>query len=162
VRRDKDLQQQQEIPPGWRELCFTHSSAEQSLQQKGVHSAMLSDPGDVSANQQVRILRKELAQANEQLQAAVGQALEQKSQDLAQQREANRIKGLLDSLKPRDREVFLLITEGLPNKRIAGRLGVSLQTVKLHRSRVMQKLQLHSVAELVRLAEKARSLLSNL
>jgi DNA-binding CsgD family transcriptional regulator len=114
------------------------------------------------ANQQVRILRKELAQANDQLRAAVGQALEQKSQDLAQLQETNRIRELLDSLKPREREVFFLVAEGLPNKRIAARLGVSLQTVKLHRGRVMQKLQLHSVAELVRLAEKARSLLSNL
>jgi FixJ family two-component response regulator len=43
--------------------------------------------------------------------------------------------------------------------RIAARLGVSLQTVKLHRGRLMRKLQLHSVAELVRLAEKAWSLL---
>jgi FixJ family two-component response regulator len=58
--------------------------------------------------------------------------------------------------------VFLLVAAGLPNKRIAARLGVSLQTVKLHRGRLMQKLQLHSVADLVRLAEKARSLLPNL
>jgi DNA-binding CsgD family transcriptional regulator len=111
------------------------------------------------ANQQVRIHRKELAEANEQLRAAVGQALEQKGQELAQQQEAGRIRQLLDSLKAREREVFLLVADGMPNKRIAARLGVSLQTVKLHRGRLMRKLQLHSVAELVRLAEKARSLL---
>jgi len=69
---------------------------------------------------------------------------------------------LLDSLKPREREVFLLVAAGMPNKRIAARLGISLQTVKLHRGRLMRKLQLHSVAELVRLAEKARSLLPSL
>jgi DNA-binding CsgD family transcriptional regulator len=114
------------------------------------------------ANQQVRSLRKELAQANQRLQAAVGQALEQKSQELARQQEASRIRQLLDTLKPREREVFLLVADGLPNKRIAARLGVSLQTVKLHRGRLMRKLQLHSVADLVRLAEKARSLLPSL
>jgi DNA-binding CsgD family transcriptional regulator len=114
------------------------------------------------ANQQVRILREELAQANEQLQAAVGQALEQESQELARQQEASRIRQVLDSLKPREREVFLLVAGGMPNKRIAARLGVSLQTVKLHRGRLMRKLQLHSVAELVRLAEKAGSLLPSL
>ena len=65
-------------------------------------------------------------------------------------------------MKPREREVFLLVADGLPNKQIAARLGVSLQTVKLHRGRLMRKLQLHSVAELVRLAEKARSLLPSL
>jgi DNA-binding CsgD family transcriptional regulator len=113
------------------------------------------------ASEQVHILRQELAQANEQLRAAVGQAREPKSQVLAPQ-EASRIRKLLDSLKPREREVFLLVADGLPNKQIAARLGVSLQTVKLHRGRVMRKLQLHSVAELVRLAEKARSLLPDL
>jgi DNA-binding CsgD family transcriptional regulator len=114
------------------------------------------------ANEQVRILRKELAQANEQLRAAVGQALEQQSEELARQHEASRIRQLLGSLKPREREVFHLVAAGLPNKQIAIRLGVCLQTVKLHRGRLMQKLQLHSVAELARLAEKARSLLPNL
>jgi DNA-binding CsgD family transcriptional regulator len=114
------------------------------------------------ANQQVRILRKRLAQANEQLQAAVGQALEQKSLGRARQQEASRIRQLLDSLKPREREVFQLVADGLPNKRIAARLGVCLQTVKLHRGRLMRKLQLPSVADLVRLAEQARSLLPSL
>jgi len=51
--------------------------------------------------------------------------------------------------------VFLLVAAGMANKQIASRLGLSLQTVKLHRGRLMRKLQLHSVAELVRLAEKA-------
>jgi RNA polymerase sigma factor (sigma-70 family) len=114
------------------------------------------------ANQQVRILRKELADANQQLRAAVGQALEQKSQELARQHEASRIRQLLDALKPREREVFLLVAAGLANKRIAARLGVSLPTVKLHRGRLMRKLHLHSVADLVRLAEQARPLLPSL
>ena len=59
-------------------------------------------------------------------------------------------------------EVFHLVAAGLPNKRIAIRLGIRLPTVKLHRGRLMRKLQLQSVAELVRLAEQARSLLPNL
>jgi RNA polymerase sigma factor (sigma-70 family) len=111
------------------------------------------------ANSQIRILRKDLAYANQQLQAAVGQALEQQRQELARQQEASRIRQLLDSLKSREREVFQLVAAGMANKRIAARLGICLQTVKLHRGRLMRKLQLHSVAELVRLAEKARSLL---
>jgi FixJ family two-component response regulator len=49
----------------------------------------------------------------------------------------------------------------MPNKRVA-RLGASLQTVKLHRGRLMRKLQLYSGADLVRLAEKARSVLPSL
>jgi len=111
------------------------------------------------ANRQVRIIRKDLAQANQQLRAAVGQAQEQESQERARQHEAGRIRQLLDGLKPRERQVFLLVAAGMANKGIAARLGVCLQTVKLHRGRLMRKLQLHSVAELVRLAEKAGSLL---
>jgi DNA-binding CsgD family transcriptional regulator len=127
-----------------------------SLARKHAHEALQR------ANQQVRILREELAVANEQLRAAVGQALAPKSQELAGQQEASQIRQLLDCLKPREREVFLLVAAGMPNKRIAARLGVSLPTVKLHRGRVMRKLQLHSVADLVRLAEKARSVLPSL
>jgi len=111
------------------------------------------------ANKQIRVLRKELACANQQLQAAVGHALDHKRQELARQQEASRVRQLLDSLKPREREVFLLVADGMPNKQIAARLGVCLQTVKLHRGRLMRKLQLHSVVELVRLAEKAWSFL---
>jgi DNA-binding CsgD family transcriptional regulator len=122
--------------------CLARKQAYQALQR---------------ANRQLRLLRKDLADANQQLRAAVGHALQQKRQELARQHEASRIRQLLDCLKPREREVFLLVAAGAPNKRIAAGLGVSLQTVKLHRGRLMRKLQLHSVAELVRLAEKAGS-----
>jgi RNA polymerase sigma factor (sigma-70 family) len=114
------------------------------------------------ANQRIRTLRKGLASLNRQLRAAVGQVREHQSQEVARQQEAGQNRQLLDSLKPREHEVFLLVAAGMANKQIAARLGVSLQTVKLHRGRLMQKLQLHSVAELVRLAEKARSLLPSL
>jgi len=114
------------------------------------------------ANQQVRILRKELAAINQELHAAVEQVNEHANQERVQQQEANRIKQNLESLKPREHEVFQLVAAGMANKQIASRLGVTLQTVKLHRGRLMRKLQLHSVAELARLAEKARSLLPSL
>ena len=66
-----------------------------ALARKHAHEALQR------ANQQVRIHRKELAQANEQLRAALGQALEQKGQELARQPEAGRVRQLLDSLTPR-------------------------------------------------------------
>jgi DNA-binding CsgD family transcriptional regulator len=114
------------------------------------------------ANQQVRGLRKDLAAATQQLRAAVGQVLEQKSQELARQPAGSRLGQLLDALKPREHEVFQLVAAGLAHKQIAARLGVCVQTVKLHRGRLMRKLQLQSVADLVRLAEQARSLLPSL
>jgi len=48
-----------------------------------------------------------------------------------------------------------LVVEGLLNKQIGGRLGASEGTIKIHRGRVMAKMQAKSVPELVRMAEKA-------
>jgi two-component system response regulator FixJ len=54
------------------------------------------------------------------------------------------------SLTPRERQVFDLVVDGLLNKTIADRLGISIKTVELHRSRVMQKMGAHSFADLLR------------
>ncbi len=63
---------------------------------------------------------------------------------------------LLDSLTPREFEVMQLVITGMLNKQIAGELGTQEKTIKVHRGRVMKKLGVPSVAELVRLVEKAR------
>jgi FixJ family two-component response regulator len=99
---------------------------------------------------------------NRELLAAVRQALEREGLQLARQQEGKRIKLLMDSLTPRERQVFLLVAAGMANKNIATHLGVCLQTVKLHRGHVMEKLRLDSVAALVQLAEKARTYLPDL
>jgi len=61
------------------------------------------------------------------------------------------------SLTPRERQVLEYIIEGRLNKQIAARLGTVLQTVKVHRGRVMKKMGARSVAELVRFAANAES-----
>ena len=61
------------------------------------------------------------------------------------------------SLTPREREVFLLVAQGLPNKVIGIRLGASEKTIKVHRGRVMEKMAAGSLAELVRMAERLGS-----
>jgi DNA-binding NarL/FixJ family response regulator len=58
----------------------------------------------------------------------------------------------LQQLTPREREVFQLLAEAKSNKDIAQVLGISLKTVEAHRAKVMSKLQVHSAAELVRVA----------
>jgi FixJ family two-component response regulator len=61
----------------------------------------------------------------------------------------------LARLTKREREVCELVARGLLNKQIAHELGTSEKTVKVHRGRVMDKLQVHSVADLVRLLSSA-------
>lgn len=58
----------------------------------------------------------------------------------------------LEELTNREREVLILIAEGLSNKEIAGHLGVGVRTVETHRERIMRKLAIHSVAGLTRFA----------
>ncbi|MDX3806397.1 response regulator transcription factor [Bosea thiooxidans] len=55
------------------------------------------------------------------------------------------------SLSPRERDVFHAVAKGRLNKQIAGDLGISAKTVEIHRARVMEKLYVRSVAELIRL-----------
>jgi len=61
-----------------------------------------------------------------------------------------------DSLTQREREVLGLIVGGKLNKQIADELGISIKTVEVHRSRVMEKMGANSVAELVQLVLKSR------
>jgi FixJ family two-component response regulator len=68
--------------------------------------------------------------------------------------EANaRLRGLFEALSVREREVMVLATAGLMNKQIAGRLGLSEVTVKIHRGHAMRKMQARTLADLVRMAE---------
>ena len=60
----------------------------------------------------------------------------------------------VDRLTPRERQVMALVITGMLNKQIAYQLGISEKTVKVHRGHVMEKLEIDSVAELVRLAQK--------
>jgi FixJ family two-component response regulator len=57
-------------------------------------------------------------------------------------------------LTPREREVLALVVKGHLNKQIAGRLGTTEQTIKVHRGRVMQKMGVASLAQLVTMAER--------
>ncbi|HYH43793.1 MAG TPA: response regulator [Burkholderiales bacterium] len=61
----------------------------------------------------------------------------------------------LATLTPREREVLTHVIEGRLNKQIAGDLGTVEKTIKVHRARMMEKMQVRSVAELVRLMERA-------
>ncbi len=63
---------------------------------------------------------------------------------------------IINSLTKREKEVFALVVQGLLNKQIAFELGTSEKAVKVHRGRVMEKMQAESPADLVRMAERIR------
>ncbi|HUL04662.1 MAG TPA: response regulator [Gemmatimonadales bacterium] len=60
----------------------------------------------------------------------------------------------LSRLTPREHQVLALVVTGMLNKQIAGQLGTSERTIKVHRARVMQKMEATSVADLVRIADR--------
>ena len=71
---------------------------------------------------------------------------------VAKQAETAEIQRRYDTLTPREREVFSLVVTGLLNKQVAGELGAAEKTIKIHRGRVMAKMQAPSLADLVRMA----------
>jgi FixJ family two-component response regulator len=87
---------------------------------------------------------------------AVQQALER---DRAVRNQRMKLEGLrerFDSLTPKERDVMGKVVAGLLNKQIAGELGTSETTVKVHRHQVMEKMKATSLAELVRMADHLR------
>ena len=93
--------------------------------------------------------------ANELLEC-VGRALARAAEQRRRGVEKTEARRLLDLLTPREFEVMQLVVTGMLNKQIAVELGTAEKTIKVHRGRVMKKLGIVSVAELVRLVETAR------
>jgi FixJ family two-component response regulator len=85
---------------------------------------------------------------------ALATAEEQDAKSRHRHAELKAIQGKLASLTPREREVLTHVVAGRLNKQIAGDLGTAEKTVKLHRGRMMGKMCVRTVADLVRLAEK--------
>jgi FixJ family two-component response regulator len=71
-----------------------------------------------------------------------------------EQAEISKIKRRIKTLSPRELEVFQLVAKGMLSKQIARKRGTALQTIKVHRGRVMQKMQAKTVTELINFAQK--------
>lgn len=88
----------------------------------------------------------------------VEDALERDASERERLREQAGFSDRLKTLTPREREVYDAVIGGRLNKQIALDLGITLRTVKFHRGRMMKKLQVDTLAELVRLSEGGGSL----
>ena len=86
--------------------------------------------------------------------AAVRRALAASKSSAQAQEKRTALEHGLKSLTPREKEVLVLVAQGLMNKVIASRLGIAEKTIKVHRGRVMEKMGARSLAQLVRAVER--------
>ena len=93
--------------------------------------------------------------SSEDLLAAVERALAHHQVARSQRGRLDSVRAHIAKLTPREREVFELVIRGKTNKQVANVLGATERTIKAHRHRVMEKMQVQSLAELVSLAERA-------
>jgi FixJ family two-component response regulator len=91
---------------------------------------------------------------DEELIAAIRTSLQRDREQRVQREEVAELRRRYDTLTAREREVVLPIARGMLNKQVAGDLGISEITVKVHRRHVMQKLGARSLPELVRMVDK--------
>ena len=87
---------------------------------------------------------------------AIQQALHRDSAALEQQAEIDALHERYGALTAREREVMALVVSGMLNKQIAAEIGITENTVKVHRSRAMEKMQAQSLADLVKMIERLK------
>ena len=87
---------------------------------------------------------------------AINEALLRDGEARTQRSETFELQKRLATLTPRERQVLALVVTGRLNKQIAGELGTTEETIKVHRGRVMRKMGADSLADLVRIAEKLK------
>lgn len=92
--------------------------------------------------------------SSDQLLGTIERALLNYQAERNKQDKLNMLRGLVALLTPREREVFELLVRGQINRQIAAQLGTTERTIKAHRQRVMEKMKVLSLAELVSIAER--------
>jgi FixJ family two-component response regulator len=133
---------------------------QQAMESKNCHLPVIfiSGHGDVPAS--VRAMKAGAVDFllkpfdEQQLLEAISQALRKDAAARASRTEADALRTRHSVLTPREREVCERVAQGWTNKEIARQLGTTEKTIKVHRARLIQKLGVDSVAELVRLVDR--------
>ena len=94
--------------------------------------------------------------SSDQLLQAVGRAIAHHNETRGLKSKLDMVRAHIAALTPREREVFELVIRGNTNKQVARALGCTERTIKAHRHRVMEKMQVRSLPELVTLAERVK------
>lgn len=133
---------------------------ELARRQLALPIVMITGHGDVAAARQalkggaIDFLEKPVDETV--LLACVREAMQREEQRREQEQQGGSARERLQRLTERESEVMQLVAEGLTSKAIGEQLGISPRTVEVYRARLMEKLQVSSVPELVKLALSAR------
>src|SRR5215475_11214797 len=120
----------------------------------GAKGYLLKDNAEVDLERAVRVV----AQGKPYFSPAIANTL---LEDYMRQMQQRRLQDSYDLLTEREKEILQLLAEGKSNKDVATLLNLSLNTVETHRTRIMQKLDLHSTAEIVLYAVRKRIISHN-
>jgi FixJ family two-component response regulator len=85
---------------------------------------------------------------------AIGKALQRSAEAMTRRVETDSLCARMARLTPREKEVLSLLLEGRMNKQVACDLGIAEKTIKVHRARVMEKMEIRTLVELVRVTDK--------
>jgi FixJ family two-component response regulator len=133
---------------------------QETLAATGRRMSIVFVTGHVDVPMSVRAMKRGAADLltkpfdDKDLLDAIRRCLAKDVKDLGEETRVADVRRRVNRLSPRETEVFALVVTGMPNKQIAAALGISEKTIKVHRARVMDKMQAGSVAELVRLADR--------
>jgi len=133
---------------------------QEELAKRGLEPAIVFVTGRGTVPTSVRAMKKgaidflQKPYDAEELLAALRRGLAVDTAGRRARAELRELQTRYEMLTPREREVLALVTSGLMNKQVGARLGTSEKTIKVHRGRVMHKMKAHSLADLVRMAER--------
>src|SRR6201988_2182244 len=133
---------------------------QQKLSRAGIRTPIIFITGHADVPMTVRAMKSGAVEfltkpfREQDLLDVIHRALKRDRQVREKQSQLAELKERYNTLSAREREVMSLVVSGMLNKQIAGELGASETTVKIHRGRVMQKMQAKSLPDLVRMADR--------